>query len=152
CFKMATADSKNSKSSKKPGLSQEQIVSGFNELRQQQRAYASKLSELEMERKEHDLVIESLKEVDEDRKCFRMVGGVLVERTVKEVLPALVANSEQIGKLIESFKSQLESKGKEINEYRETHNIKVRGEDGKTPEAAKDTKSSTQGVLVAQNA
>jgi hypothetical protein len=24
-----------------------------------------------------------------DRKCFRMIGGVLVERTVGEVLPAL---------------------------------------------------------------
>ena len=44
------------------------------------------------------LVIDTLKEVDETRKCYRMVGGVLVERTVKEVLPALENNKEQVNK------------------------------------------------------
>lgn len=42
------------------------------------------------------LVIETLQNVDADRKCFRMVGGVLVERTVKEVLPALTSNRDQV--------------------------------------------------------
>lgn len=45
------------------------------------------------------LVIDTLKEVDETRKCYRMVGGVLVERTVKEVLPALENNKEQVSKI-----------------------------------------------------
>lgn len=34
--------------------------------------------------------------MDASRKCFRLVGGVLVERTVKEVLPALESNKEQV--------------------------------------------------------
>ncbi|KAJ8321919.1 hypothetical protein KUTeg_000390 [Tegillarca granosa] len=76
--------------------SQEQIIAGFQELRQQQRAIASKISELEIDMKEHDLVIETLQEVDGNRKCFRMVGGVLVERTVKDVSPALANNRDQI--------------------------------------------------------
>lgn len=59
---------------------------------------ASKAAELEMELNEHSLVIDTLKEVDETRKCYRMVGGVLVERTVKEVLPALEGNKEQVSK------------------------------------------------------
>lgn len=42
------------------------------------------------------LVIETLKDVDPSRKCFRLVGGVLVERTVKEVLPALESHKEQV--------------------------------------------------------
>lgn len=42
------------------------------------------------------LVIDTLKDVDPSRKCFRLVGGVLVERTVKEVLPALESNKEQV--------------------------------------------------------
>ncbi len=34
--------------------------------------------------------------MDKDRKCFRLVGGVLVERKVAEVEPALVGNREKV--------------------------------------------------------
>lgn len=43
-------------------------------------------------------------------------------------------------------------KGKEINEYREKYNIKVRGEEDKPgDQQGKDNKSSSQGVLVAKD-
>lgn len=42
------------------------------------------------------MVIENLKDVAPERKCFRLIGGVLVERTVKEVLPALTSNRDQV--------------------------------------------------------
>ena len=63
--------------------------------------------------------------MEKDRKCFRMIGGVLVERTVGEVLPALEQNRDQLVKVISTLVSQLESKGKEINDYREKHNIRL---------------------------
>uniref|UniRef100_A0ABK0LML1 Prefoldin subunit 2 n=1 Tax=Rattus norvegicus TaxID=10116 RepID=A0ABK0LML1_RAT len=128
------------------------VIAGFNRLRQEQRGLASKAAELEMELNEHSLVIDTLKEVDETRKCYRMVGGVLVERTVKEVLPALEGNKEQIQKIIETLSQQLQAKGKELNEFREKHNIRLMGEDEKP--AAKENsegagaKSSSAGVLV----
>ena len=71
--------------------SQEEIIQGFNGMRNEQRQIASKTNELQQDLNEHNIVIETLEGVDGDRKCFRMVGGVLVERTVKEVLPALVS-------------------------------------------------------------
>ena len=46
------------------------------------------------------MVIDALKGVESERRCFRMIGGVLVERTVKDVLPALENNKEQVGSSI----------------------------------------------------
>lgn len=113
---------------KPSGPTAEQVVGTFQKMRQEQRSMASKASEFEMENNEHGLVIETLKEVDPSRKCFRLVGGVLVERTVKEVLPALENNREQITKIIETLSTQMQTKGRELTEYRERYNIRLVGE------------------------
>jgi prefoldin subunit 2 len=42
------------------------------------------------------MVIDTLKDIDPERKCYRLIGGVLVERNVKEVLPALRAKEEGV--------------------------------------------------------
>ncbi|ODQ68627.1 Prefoldin beta-like protein [Nadsonia fulvescens var. elongata DSM 6958] len=69
---------------------------------------SSKIGELEGEAEEHKLVLSTLTDVPKDRKCFRMVGGVLVEKTVGEVLPTLQTNSEGIktvlGQLVQEYK------------------------------------------------
>merc|ERR1712198_44447 len=107
----------------------EEIVQKFQQMRNEQRSLMAKISELEQDLNEHKIVIETLQDVSPDRKCFRMVGGVLVERTVSEVLPALTNNRDQLTKVIESLNEKLVSKGKELNEYREKHGIRVRGEE-----------------------
>ena len=52
----------------------------------------NKISELEQEAKEHQLVLDAFKSVESTRKCFRMIGGVLVERTVEDTKPSLEEN------------------------------------------------------------
>ena len=75
------------------------------------------------------------------RKCFRMVGGVLVERTVKDVLPALVSNRDKmgrssnlriwgthvslLGKLIESLDKQLADKERVAAALENSHLLTV---------------------------
>ena len=47
---------------------------------------------------------------------------------------------------------QLEEKGKEINAYREEHNIRIRGQDDRKEEEKPEAKSSgSGGVLVANS-
>ena len=79
-----------------------------------------------------------------------MVGGVLVERTVTEVVPALINNRDKMAKLIESLEKQLTEKGEEINGYMEKHNIQLKDQPGA---AKKDDKGESDakagGVLVA---
>jgi len=101
--------------------SQEELLAGFNALRTEQRQIANKIYEIENEYTEHKIVIEALKETDAERKCFRMIGGILVEGTVKEVLPNLVTNSEKMKELMDSMNNKLIEKGKEILEYKEKH-------------------------------
>jgi hypothetical protein len=48
------------------------------------------------------LVLSTLNEAlgeEPDRKCFRLIGGVLVERTVKDVVPALQTNRDGVSLL-----------------------------------------------------
>lgn len=42
------------------------------------------------------IVIDTLNKLDEDRKCFRLIGGVLVERQISDVLPTLIKNRTEV--------------------------------------------------------
>jgi hypothetical protein len=52
--------------------------------------------QLTLERDEHKLVVETMSKLESERKAFRLVGGVLVERTVGEILPAVSQNYEGV--------------------------------------------------------
>ncbi|XP_063243133.1 prefoldin subunit 2 [Bacillus rossius redtenbacheri] len=136
--------------------SNEEILEGFQTLRAEQRHMVNKLSEMEMELLEHKMVIESLKTIEESRKCFRMIGGVLCERTVKDVLPNLISNSEQLAKYVDTLTEQLKKKGLELNEYKEKFNIRIRGHD-ELPTSSESSKEETNqkartgNVLVVNN-
>ena len=48
-----------------------------------------KLMELEDEKKENELVIESISKLEDNRKCWRLINGVLMEKTKVEVIPEM---------------------------------------------------------------
>ncbi|KAI6661612.1 Prefoldin subunit 2 [Oopsacas minuta] len=128
--------------------SKEEIVQHFQKLRSEQRSIAVKISEIEVDQNEHKLVIETLKELDPERKCFRMVGGVLVERDVVSVLPGLCVNYDKMGLILIKLNEQLLAKGKEINAYKDEYQIKVEGENDEKEIDTPSEKKTIQGVLV----
>lgn len=81
-----------------------------------------------------------------------MIGGVLFEKTVKEVLPVLVTNKDLISKVITSLADQLAKKGTEINDYKEKHDIRI-GVPSDMPQDRKTEQKSTtkSNVLVTNN-
>ena len=51
----------------------------------------TQIFDLEQQLSDHKLVLGTLTPMDAGRRCMRMIGGVLVERTVGEVVPAVQA-------------------------------------------------------------
>ncbi|KIW97637.1 uncharacterized protein Z519_01221 [Cladophialophora bantiana CBS 173.52] len=64
------------------------------------------------------LVMETLEPLPQDRKCFRLINGVLVERTVKDVLPALKTNSDGLKQVLEELLKQYKSKQDEMDRWK----------------------------------
>ena len=62
--------------------------------------------------------METLEPLPQDRKCFRLINGVLVERTVKDVLPALKTNSEGLKQLLEELLKQYKGKQDEMDKWK----------------------------------
>ncbi|BDA48111.1 probable prefoldin subunit 2 [Coccomyxa sp. Obi] len=85
--------------------------------------------------------------MDGDRKCYRVVGEILVERTVAEVVPAVKGNKEQLDTIVERLVKQLDTKKKELSDFQEKYKIRIKGED-EEPVQQKEKSSSSQGILV----
>ncbi|KAG9301227.1 hypothetical protein G9A89_012610 [Geosiphon pyriformis] len=112
-------------SSKTKKLSDQEVTVIFNNMKTELQSIAQKLGELEAEAEEHKAVVETLSPLSGDRKCFRLVGGVLVERTVKDVLPALTTNHAGIRNVMDQLVGQYKKKEEEFVAFQKEHNIRV---------------------------
>ncbi|KAJ3352307.1 hypothetical protein AMAG_06711 [Allomyces macrogynus ATCC 38327] len=113
----------SSSASKRP--SDQELVAQFQAMKQDLQSLASKLGELEMDKEEHTLVIDSIKPLPKDRKCFRLVGGVLMERTVAEVLPALEANLDGINSVIKQLVTTYKTKEEAMQAFQKKWDIRI---------------------------
>ncbi|WFD33862.1 Cochaperone prefoldin complex subunit [Malassezia cuniculi] len=104
---------------------QQELAARIQQRRAELQVLAEKIGEIEADADEHryvvadSLVIKSLAKVREsepDRTCFRLVGGVLVERTVKDVLPTLEANFDGLAQVITQLAKQYKTKEAEMRE------------------------------------
>jgi prefoldin subunit 2 len=64
------------------------------------------------------LVIETLEPLPQDRKCFRMVNGVLVERTIRDVIPSLKTNSDGLKQVLDELLKQYKAKQTEMDAWK----------------------------------
>ncbi|KAF9464866.1 Prefoldin beta-like protein [Collybia nuda] len=110
-----------------PLTDQPEIQQNYVRMQNELQALAGKIGELEQEADEHGLVLTTLNEALEGepgRKCFRLIGGVLVERTVKDVVPALQTNRDGIRKVISNLAEQYRSKEQDLNTFKREYNIR----------------------------
>ncbi|KAJ7930090.1 Prefoldin beta-like protein [Mycena leptocephala] len=111
-------------------FSDQEISQNYSRMQNELQGLAGKIGELEQEADEHSLVLTTLNEAlaeEPDRKCFRLIGGVLVERTVKDVVPTLQSNRTTyafIKKVVGNLTEQYKSKEEEFDTFKREYNIR----------------------------
>jgi len=101
----------------------ELIIQTYKNLVNEVSQLSAKFRELASERDEHKLVIDQLSKLDGSRTAYRLVGGVLVQRTADEILPSVKENYEGICKLISVVEEQIGKKDSERLQYKDKHQI-----------------------------
>ena len=93
---------------------QRQVAIRYKQLQTEAQALVTKLMEIEEEKKENELVLESISTLEDDRKCWRLINGVLMEKTKLEVIPEmrvcisnLTAVSKQITDTMQSVRQEI---------------------------------------------
>ncbi|GMI87066.1 prefoldin 2 [Hibiscus trionum] len=137
-----------SKSESKEPVNEQVIANMYGAMRSELNQIYSKITELEMEVSEHSLVINAIQPLDSSRRCYRMIGGVLVERTIKEVLPAVQRNKEGLEEVIARLNETLEKKKKEIVDFETKYKIRIKKSDSDAKDESNKKEGSAQGVLV----
>ncbi|KAI4835831.1 prefoldin subunit 2 [Plasmodium brasilianum] len=94
---------------------QNEAKSAYEQIEKDRVQLVSKIEELYQDVVEHKLVLEALENVPSDRRCYRMVGEILVERTVGEIKPALVDHKNKVEQIIAECQKKLDEKNNEIS-------------------------------------
>lgn len=109
-------------------VSDSEAIRIFQQMKREAQMMIAKISELEYELGEHELVETNISELDPDRAAFRLVGSVLIRQTVGEVLPKVKAHRENIATTIERLRAALAEKNTKAAEWKAKYGIKTQQE------------------------
>jgi prefoldin subunit 2 len=71
--------------------------------------------------------LQPLIKTEPTRSCYRLVGGVLVQRTVQDVVPALETNYSGIKEVLETLVKNYKAKEEEFGAFQREYKIGVSG-------------------------
>lgn len=148
-----TTDTMPPKATTQPAkLSPQEVPAVFQRYRTELQNLAQKIGELESELEEHSCVdqdlsaspaslktyrradrvfrlvlstLQPLTKSDPERICYRLIGGVLVERSVVDVVPALETNHSGIQEVLQSLVKSYKAKEEDFSKFQKDHGIQV---------------------------
>lgn len=89
----------------------------------------TQLSTISSQILEHAIVDKTLAEIAPDqrasRKCFKMIGGVLVEKSVDDVIRLLDEESKELGKTREALEKEVVTSKKEMETWMAKNKVKI---------------------------
>lgn len=89
----------------------------------------TQLSTLSSQILEHTIVDKTLAEISPDsrksRKCFKMIGGVLTEKSVDEVILMLDEEKKELAKSKDQVEKELVTTKKEMDQWMTKNKVKI---------------------------
>ena len=135
-----------------PQLSEEQIqrevAKRYQILQQEVQALVSRIMEVEDESAENKLVLGTITKLEDDRKCWRLINGVIFERTKAEVVPELeqmIANCLVVTKQLNEGLGQ---KKQEMAKLEQAYEHIMKAAKERKAEAVETGEQKPGGVLV----
>ena len=122
------------------------VAARFNDQQRNSQSMRRKIQELDQELQDHVLVLQNLTPLDADRRCFRLIGGVLVERTVGEVRPKIEDNKGRLLTILNQLAEQLKVVEDEVNRTKVVYAAYIEDQKPKRG-AATAPQQQSQGVL-----
>jgi prefoldin subunit 2 len=107
---------------------QQQLAAEYSARTQSIANLIRQIAELEQERTEHALVNKTLAQAQPNRNCAMLVGSVLCQQTVQEVLPKVQQNEARINQVLDKLNAELKEREQSLQEFKKEHNIQIRGE------------------------
>jgi len=103
---------------------QQKVVEGFQKLREQQQSITAEIGRVEGELREHQTVLKTVEALNDERRCFRQIGDTMFEHPASEMTEILGGVIKRFKERLEELANSLIEKGKELNAYKEKHNIR----------------------------
>ena len=94
------------------GLQPAQINSLFRRFQQRRDQIQSKIGEMDGQRKQTIMVSATLKQMDENKRCFRHLNGILFQRTAGSLVPELEKEHEKLCMVINTLNEEHRDLGK----------------------------------------
>ncbi|KAH3898820.1 tubulin-binding prefolding complex subunit GIM4 SCDLUD_005158 [Saccharomycodes ludwigii] len=95
----------------------------YEEFKQEYRAVQNKLFQLQHEKEEYEVVLETLKKADPKRKCYRAVGNSLLETNAEKATPILKNRCLDLEKAVTTYKGELKTALKSLDDWKKNNKI-----------------------------
>ena len=93
-------------------------------------------------------MLESISKLEDDRKCWRLVNGVMFEKTKAEVVPELETMIRNLMQVTKSLQDGLLQKKQEMMQMEQAYDSIMRQAKQRKEEAQEESSAKAGGVLV----
>lgn len=105
------------------------LIAQLQGMRNECNKLKKRINTLREEIEEHESAANVLGKFDSARPCKRAVGGVLMESSVGEILPAVQNEQKLLAKAMEEMTAKLHENEKQMNEFQKKHDIRIVSEE-----------------------